>query len=548
LNVFLLAAFAYLVQGGQRDLQQWAPALEFPWLVLLVAFFFPVLGMLPLVNALVSRQTEEQRPLEAFMSSVHGRSYAVMIITSILVFAMLPAFGFFKVAFDAEMQAFAKFVHFDLIRDLRERERRVQDYYREAGQHGNEESKTRFLEQRLKLDEARDIYTSFPLDVKLAKLKSNLQDKTETVGPNAVFEKVHAWLRAPLGNQVSVQIGGFIKDGANQPWHSRVHGKQLVTRTYYGSDSETNVEIKSTVPGISWCFYWLLAFGGLVLVLCAHDLPRLWKAVQAFQSELFKKIAVWLTLPILILLVVWILYSQAESAPLFLAVALGLSLFSWVLYALPRLVAIRVFFLDYVLPSSYDDADKHEYRTEVETKLKDLNPEAREAFLAATIVSNELITVGRGIIHDAEQVERLKSMRAATVSESVLERLWDTLSVPEKLALSHLANNCFLNSKHPEVEALLQKQLIVLAPDLRIRSLHFRKFIEKISERGALAEWEPQKEHSAWGQIWRPVVVGLALIGLFLIYTQEELRPITMAILPAVVTALLPQLFSGLGK
>jgi hypothetical protein len=57
----------------------------------------------------------------------------------------------------------------------------------------------------------------------------------------------------------------------------------------------------------------------------------------------------------------------------------------------------------------------------------------------------------------------------------------------------------------------------------------------------------PPAKQSVWNQAWRPIAIGLVGVGLFLIYTQEELRPITTAVLTAAVPALIPQLLGRSG-
>jgi hypothetical protein len=68
----------------------------------------------------------------------------------------------------------------------------------------------------------------------------------------------------------------------------------------------------------------------------------------------------------------------------------------------------------------------------------------------------------------------------------------------------------------------------------------FRRFVVATGAKQRLAEWNLEGSRSAWTQVWRPMAAGVALIAIFLIFTQEPYRAITVAFLGALPNLLGP--------
>jgi hypothetical protein len=90
----------------------------------------------------------------------------------------------------------------------------------------------------------------------------------------------------------------------------------------------------------------------------------------------------------------------------------------------------------------------------------------------------------------------------------------------------------------------------VIVADLNLRPMNesFRRFIISAGVKERLHEDIAQEKASTWFQVWRPIGVGLVLVMVFLVLTQEQYRAITLAflgVLPALLGALSQALTSS---
>ncbi len=127
------------------------------------------------------------------------------------------------------------------------------------------------------------------------------------------------------------------------------------------------------------------------------------------------------------------------------------------------------------------------------------------------------------------------------LARAYYEEIWQSLTLDEKLALFHIANDRFIHIEHPGLEILLRKGLIRFDPDLRLLNASFREFVRVVGEKDSLYQEEAKKGSSVWESLKWPMGLGLGTILLCLLATQEELR----AALPALI-ALAPLLLQGL--
>ncbi len=127
------------------------------------------------------------------------------------------------------------------------------------------------------------------------------------------------------------------------------------------------------------------------------------------------------------------------------------------------------------------------------------------------------------------------------LARAYYEEIWQSLTIDEQLALYHLARDRFIHVEHTGIPPLLRKGLIRFAPNLRLLNRSFREFVRLAGERDELEHREAQKENSTWQTLKWPLGIGVGIIIVCLLMTQEELR----SALPAVV-ALLPILLQGL--
>jgi len=133
------------------------------------------------------------------------------------------------------------------------------------------------------------------------------------------------------------------------------------------------------------------------------------------------------------------------------------------------------------------------------------------------------------------------------IIQEILERvtqyyvqIWKQCTESQRRALFNLARDGFLHTRNPDIEPLLKNGLIVADLNLRPMNESFRRFIIRTGLEERLDEDIGQEKASTWLQVWRPIGVGLVLVMVFLVLTQEQYRAITLAflgVLPALLGA-----------
>ena len=124
------------------------------------------------------------------------------------------------------------------------------------------------------------------------------------------------------------------------------------------------------------------------------------------------------------------------------------------------------------------------------------------------------------------------------IIREILERLtqyylqmWKKCTESQRWALFNLAQDGFLHARNPDIDALLKNGLIVADLNLRPMNESFRRFIIRTGLSERLDEDIAQAKTGMWSQVWRPIGLGLVLIMIFLVLTQEQYRTITLAFL-----------------
>ncbi|MDH4078548.1 MAG: hypothetical protein OEU68_01880 [Nitrospira sp.] len=69
----------------------------------------------------------------------HRSGYLLMLVSSLLLFAMLPAFHFFTMAYNEEVRLYAEFSQYDHEKDLEEGRQRLRDFYSQKGESKSKE-------------------------------------------------------------------------------------------------------------------------------------------------------------------------------------------------------------------------------------------------------------------------------------------------------------------------------------------------------------------------------------------------------------------------
>jgi hypothetical protein len=113
--------------------------------------------------------------------------------------------------------------------------------------------------------------------------------------------------------------------------------------------------------------------------------------------------------------------------------------------------------------------------------------------------------------------------------------LWSSCSIEEKLVLSNLAADGFLNERDRHtIRRLIARNLVCRDPNLRVMNETFRRFVLSDPCRLDLAASDTQFRASTWDRIQRPLVVSLLMASGFFFLTQRELFDASFAIVTAI--------------
>ncbi len=110
-------------------------------------------------------------------------------------------------------------------------------------------------------------------------------------------------------------------------------------------------------------------------------------------------------------------------------------------------------------------------------------------------------------------------------------QIWEKCTESQRRSLFNLARDGFLHSRNPDIGPLLKNGLIIADLNLRLMNESFRRFVIRTGLKERLDEDIAQARTGAWFQVWRPIGIGLVLVMVFLVLTQEQYRAITLAFL-----------------
>jgi hypothetical protein len=226
------------------------------------------------------------------------QDYAMMAVSCLLVFAMVPAYGSLKFAWNAEMNLYALFTQFDFAKDKRGREQAVRNFY-EGVTFDPKAAGEQFLVDRLtKYD--RDVYAEFLLYPRLDPQPG-------------VSEELLALLRIPLNDRLSSEISGLLdKQGYNRTW---VPLKQA------GASAVASGKL---LPGIPNWLYWVLSLGAVSLLPIRNLATR----VSGKREGVVPIVA-------LVSLLMLVVGFTILPRPTVFLIVLGVGFYMKVLYALP---------------------------------------------------------------------------------------------------------------------------------------------------------------------------------------------------------------------
>jgi hypothetical protein len=147
------------------------------------------------------------------------------------------------------------------------------------------------------------------------------------------------------------------------------------------------------------------------------------------------------------------------------------------------------------------------------------------------------------------RVTRIEGVQArwAEGMEAQWRITWSQCTRREKLALSQLAKEGFLNPYNPEVIRHLGHRLLIYrAPALRLQSERFQQFVLHAEAPQTIARWEGETATSWLSRVHTPLLVGLIVVVSFLLSTQPDLST-TVLTLVGTFTAMLPRIVQLFG-
>jgi hypothetical protein len=193
--------------------------------------------------------------------------YVFAMASVFLPLSVFPTLAFFKVSHDEEMALLVKHGQLQLARAIEKRERRVKDRYFSV----KIDKKEAFLEKRLKLQKAPDIYASFFFDTRFFDTdtdRSITGSATNHRGASG-FEWVLRTIR-PIYSDASVALRGVSGPGsADSAWEWERTGppKQQLIITKKRVEDSNSLQMASTIPvleGPTEVGGWIILLVGLV--------------------------------------------------------------------------------------------------------------------------------------------------------------------------------------------------------------------------------------------------------------------------------------------
>lgn len=448
----------------------------------------------------------------------YRRSYALVVTLIVLLFVVIPALVIFRVAVDAEWRLLVKFAQFDLAHDRAIQAQEVRRSYPSTFFHDTSrdgEVRKEFLQ---KFSGPNYVYANFPF-------QSNWRDSgnRDSSSDNAVRrgdERLIRWLyhaieRPPIGHS-GTETDMFLK--AREQWQEPEWGTLRLEERSQATISSIGLESRFSTPIPQW-LYSLLVFGGLAPL----GMLRV-KKIHAVPA-------------VICVLGVSLLFGLIGEA---LAVMGVSALLYATCHVLPTFAAQRVLLLDFSHPSIGSKAGA----------IKEFQPPDGCSSDSWKVFAKEMSALRNVLCLTDEPTFRERFLKQEFQDDSdiikeriigeVLERvtqyyvqIWKNCTESQRRSLFNLARDGFLHITNPDIGSLLESGLIVADLNLRPMNESFRRFIIRTGLEERLDQDIAQAKTGAWFQVWRPIGLGLVLIMVFLVLTQEQYRAITLAFLGA---------------
>lgn len=460
-------------------------------------------------------------------------SYALVVTMVLLAFVVIPALVIFRVAVEVEWRLLAKFSQFDLVRDRALQAQRVREFHRPTSFH--ETNHNDAVQKKLfrEFSNLEYVYANFPFE------SSWREDENRDSSSNIVVlrgdERLIRWLYhiidRPRVGQSGAESDMFLE--AAEQWQESEWGTLRLEDKSQGATSSIGLQSQIPPPVPQW-LYSLLVFGGLV-------------PLMALRRE---KISVFATVVGVLGGFLWFgLVGQAVAV-------LGVSVLLYGAYhVLPKFAAQRILLLDVPRPSmdSTDHTPPDGWLPGLwDVFVKEMSGLRNALRLTEIPWSEELSKSCEKVLK--QDIEDDLDVGKERIIRDFLEeatnqylQMWKKCTESQRRTLFNLARDGFLYTRNPDIGLLLKNGLVVGGLNLRPMNESFRRFVIIMGLKERLDEDIAQARTSAW---WRPIGVGLLMVMIFLVLTQEQYRAITLAflgVLPGLLGALSQALTSPKG-
>jgi hypothetical protein len=411
------------------------------------------------------------------------------------------------------------------------------------------------------------------------------QQKTDKVwkgNERALFERIQGLVRVWHRDEASIDAGAFINADFNDSsycWDSPEAPRtiQLLAPARPGMPDSVISSIPANVPAWLYVALSLATWRLLIPSVPGTVVVGNWPRRRALHLKFLLPMVAALAL-------MGIALGLPPSTVLFFT---ALILFCWGLGVMMSFAVDRVFLLEFPVPwkakqSAKENPEREmtneeEGRTiEQEVFLRESGPlrehpvpakdEKAQASLGKKLgdIEQHLQTTSKPIAHvssdegvenggESGQGRKLRA-REEVIQEvfdaarEYYKDIWGQLDRSQATALFHLAKDRFVYARNPALRFLLKKGYVIMAPHLQVMNESFRRFVVTAGERERLIDRERRGAGSPWVRSWRPVGIGLTCVAIFLMWTQEDYRAITLAFVTALPALLetLPQLGSNI--
>ena len=184
----------------------------------------------------------------------HNRLYVVNATLLLFVIAILPAWSFFKYAYESQAELFIKHAQYSLAKALAKRDERIRSQYANikfaegsgSNQSGSEQARNKFLNERL--DKSWDVYDRFFFHTGLA------NPDPEATCTEAAKSNLLARLNAilPLSNRASIERRGLLDSTSVESvgqWETAATGSLVLHLDRKPGKNESQLShLNSSVP------------------------------------------------------------------------------------------------------------------------------------------------------------------------------------------------------------------------------------------------------------------------------------------------------------